>query len=291
MKVLAFQDRGQKCSFWPDSSLTTFDKKYSSRRSYTRYSRPCISSPRLGRRRAPTNPGGPPGFHQLLRAARPSTRWHQTTLLDTRDRRAHGSSVRNEGQTGREEVRTYSADAPADPCAATSISRQPAPPTWCKRARIQRDRADGGTNLLRLRLLRGEVTSLLRTKHQRRSWQRCCSAVRALGLRLWRRRFDTRSRNSHADGGAGSTAAGAGGWPARAALMPQVRRAMEPRHGRRLRHCRYPTGQAALLDLLVTMALLAPAVGVDLPAQRFFRQRRPSQDLLSPTAVSSRSDV
>jgi hypothetical protein len=28
MKVLGFQDFGQKCSFWPDSSLTAFDKKW-----------------------------------------------------------------------------------------------------------------------------------------------------------------------------------------------------------------------------------------------------------------------
>jgi hypothetical protein len=28
MKVLGFQDFGQKCAYWPDSSLTTFDKKW-----------------------------------------------------------------------------------------------------------------------------------------------------------------------------------------------------------------------------------------------------------------------
>jgi hypothetical protein len=28
MKVLGFQDFGQKCAYWPDSSLNTFDKKW-----------------------------------------------------------------------------------------------------------------------------------------------------------------------------------------------------------------------------------------------------------------------
>ena len=28
MKVLGFQDLGKKCAYWPDSSLTTFDKKW-----------------------------------------------------------------------------------------------------------------------------------------------------------------------------------------------------------------------------------------------------------------------
>ena len=147
MKVLAFQDRGQKCSFWPDSSLTTFDKKWVRTGEYPIWGPLHLLAKVASAGAAPTNPEVAKIISYFTGTA-VVPGGTKTTLLDL-EIAAHTVPQCAMKVKRAKEVGPYSANTPADPCGCYfDFKATGAAPTSCKTCTDTADCADGGANLV-----------------------------------------------------------------------------------------------------------------------------------------------
>ena len=147
MKVLAFQPWGQKCAFWPDSSLTTFDKKWVRTGEYPIWGPLHLLAKVASAGAAPTNPEVAKIVSYFAGTAVPPG-GSKTTLIDL-EIGAHTVPQCAMKVKRTTEVGPTSPNTPADPCGCYfEFKATGAAPASCHTCTADADCADGGANMI-----------------------------------------------------------------------------------------------------------------------------------------------